>query len=220
MLKAPILLLVLLTISTLVHSQSTRELFEKGKQAFYSDQFEEANKFFSQILAKESNDYETSYYKALTYEINFDNDKAIAELTKAIGFQPRNSDAYFARAVIYDKQNKFLDAIQDYTSAIKHKKTFADAYFNRASDFQELKLFDEAVKDYSSVVKLNPSDDIAYYNRGKLYKELNKNEKAIEDFEEAIRIDKSWENELRPLINKLNGTETDPGSNPDPGSNK
>ncbi|MEO8664126.1 MAG: tetratricopeptide repeat protein [Ignavibacteria bacterium] len=186
-----------------VTGQTLQELFENGKKAFYSDQFDSANILFSQILSRESNDYEVCFYKGLVYEVNFDNDKAITELTCAITMKPKSSEAYLKRASIYDKQLKFTEAINDYTGAIKYDKKNTDAYFYRASDYQELKQFNEAIKDYSRVIKLNPSEDIAFYNRGLLYKELKNSDKAINDFETAIRIDKIWEHELRPKIDSL-----------------
>ncbi|MEO8209075.1 MAG: tetratricopeptide repeat protein [bacterium] len=201
--KLLISIIITFCITAFTQAQSIQENFENGKKAFYADNFEEANKYFAFILEKESDDYETSYYKALVYEINFDNDKAISELTNAIIFKKKNSDAYFERGTIYDKQGKFNEAIDDYTNAIKYNKKFPDAYFNRASDLQELKLFDNAIIDYGKVIDLNPADDIAFYNRGLLYKELQQNNLAVEDFETAIRIDSIWEHELRPVIEQL-----------------
>ncbi len=185
------------------NAQTLKELYENGKKAFYSDKFDEANALFSQILVKESGDYESCFYKGLVYEINFDNDKAITELTCAISMKPKSGEAYFKRATILDKQLKYSEAILDYTKAIRYNKSNVDSYFNRATDYQELKLYNDAIKDYSKVLKLNPSDDIAFYNRGLLYKELKNNNQAIEDFEAAIKIDKAWERQLRPQIELL-----------------
>ncbi|MEP7145821.1 MAG: tetratricopeptide repeat protein [bacterium] len=189
--------------SAFLNAQSLKEIYESGKKAFYSDKFDEANVLFSQILANESVDYETCFYKGLVYEVNFDNDKAISELTCAISMKPKSVEAYFKRGTIYDKQLKYPEAILDYSKAIRYDKSNTDAYFNRASDYQELKQYSDAIKDYSKVVKLNPADDIAFYNRGLLYKELKDNNKAIEDFETAIKIDNAWERQLRLQINSL-----------------
>lgn len=198
-----ILIIVIFLNTSIVKSQSIQELYENGKKAFYLDSFEDANKYFSQILSMPSDDYETCFYKAKVYEINFDNDKAIQEMTKAIEFKPKSSEAYFERATIYDKQQKTAEAVQDYTQAISKNKKYTEAYFNRASDMQEMKLYDNAIKDYTQVVKLNPDDDIAYYNRGLIYTELKEYDKAIEDFEKAISIDKVWEKELKAKIQEL-----------------
>ncbi len=201
--KIKITVIFLFVFSSFVYSQSIKETFESGKKAFYSDKFDDANNYFSQILSLESDSYENCYYKGMVYEINFDNEKAIAELTKAIGYKPKNSEAYYHKGKIYEKQEKYLDAIQDFTSALKYDKKDPDIYFDRASAYQELKQYNEAIKDYSRVLKLNPNDDITFYNRGLLYKEMKDNENAIEDFEAAIRIDKAWERELRPVIVQL-----------------
>jgi tetratricopeptide (TPR) repeat protein len=201
--KIIISIFLIFFISSFASSQSIKDTFENGKKAFYSDKFDDANNYFSQILALESDNYENCYYKGMVYEINFDNEKAMAELTKAIGYKPKTADTYYHRGKIYEKQEKYLDAIQDYTSALKYDKKDSDIYFDRASAYQELKQYSEAIKDYTKVIKLNPSDDITYYNRGLLYKEMKNNENAIEDFETAIKIDKAWERELGPVIEQL-----------------
>jgi len=196
--------LVLLSISfSLTYSQSLKDTYENGKNAFYSDKFDDANNLFAQILALQSDNYENCFYKGLVYEINFDYEKALSELTKAIGYNPKSGDAYFHRGIVYDKLEKYTDAINDYTFAVKFDKKNPDIYFNRASDYQLLKQYKEAIKDYSKVVKLNPKDDITFYNRGLLYKEMKDNANAVEDFEAAIKIDKAWERELRPVIEQL-----------------
>ena len=183
--------------------QRSKELYEKGKKAFYSDNFAEADHYFQQVLSLQTNDYETCFYKGLVYEINFDNDKAITELTKAIDLKPKKSEAYYYRGKIYDKLEKYPEAINDYSRAIKYNKQNADLFFSRASLYQQQKKYSGAIDDYSEAIDLNPKDDIAIYNRGLLYQELKDNESAIEDFEEAILIDKAWERTLRPLIVEL-----------------
>jgi tetratricopeptide (TPR) repeat protein len=198
-----LVLIVSLFLTNISLSQSNKELFETGKTAFHADNFEDANKYFAQILSKESDSYDNCFYKALVYDINFDYDKAITECTSAISFEPKQKEIYLIRGTIYDKQTKLPEAIDDYSKAIKLDKNYVDAYFNRATDFQELKQYDDAIKDYSKVLKLNSSDDIAFYNRGKLYMEMKDNAKAINDFEQAIQIDKAWEHELRTVIDSL-----------------
>lgn len=186
----------------IVVSQSIKSDFETGKKAFYSDDFETANKMFSGILNMESEDYDVCYYKGLIYYIYFDYEKSINELTKAIN-QEKKAEAYFNRALSFEKQEKFENAVSDYSEALKINKRYLDAYFNRASLYQQLKQTDKAIKDYGRVIKLSPKDDIAYYNRGLLYSELGNKEKAIEDFEMAIKLDKIWKNELTKKINEL-----------------
>ncbi len=198
-----ILFTIIFLYTSLIKAQTIQEIYETGKKAFYLDSFEEANKSFSEILSLESNNYITCFYKAKIYEINFDNDKAIAELTNAIRMNPKSAEAYFERGTVYDKLEKWSDAVQDYTDAIERNKKYTEAYFNRGSDLQEMKLYHDALNDYTHVVKLNPNDDIAFYNRGLVYLELKETDKAIEDFESAMSIDRIWESELNAKIEAL-----------------
>jgi len=183
-------------------AQSLKSDFETGKKAFYSDDFETANKKFSAILNMESDNYDVCFYKGLIYYIYFDYEKSVNELTKALSYE-QSADVYFNRALSHEKLENFDKAIGDYTEAVKLNKRFSDAYFNRAALYQQKKQFDKAIKDYGRVIKLNPKDDIAYYNRGILYVEAGNKDKAIEDFEKAMEIDKIWKNELTKKINEL-----------------
>lgn len=185
------------------NAQTMEETFEAGKKCFYSDDFDGANRYFMEILNSQDDGYRTHYYKGLIYEIYFDNEKALNELSLAISKKKTFGDAYFRRAVILEKTGDTSGAISDYTKAIKNGANSSDAYFNRASLYQALGENDKAIKDYSGAIKMNPADDIAYYNRGMLHMSLQYKDEAISDFESAIQLDKAWEKELRELINML-----------------
>ena len=191
---------IILLISCSLPAQTMEETFQNGKKSFYSDDFDAANKFFMEILNSEGNDYLTHYYKGLIYEIYFDNEKALKELTSAIDINSRFGEAYFKRGTILEKTGDTAGAISDYNEAIRNKANLADAYFNRASLHQAMGESDKAIKDYSNAIKQNPSDDISYYNRGLLYMQTGNMEKARADFLSAIEIDKAWEKELKKYL--------------------
>ncbi len=190
----------MLLVTGSVPAQTMEEIFENGKKSFYSDDFDAANKFFMEILNSEGNDYLTHYYKGLIYEIYFDNEKALKELTSAIDINGKFGEAYFKRGIILEKTGDTTGAISDYTKAIKNGENSSDAYFNRASLYQAIGESEKAIKDYSNAIKQNPSDDISYYNRGLIYMQLGNMEKARADFLSAIEIDKAWEKELKKYL--------------------
>lgn len=203
--KTVFLLIIVVYIffaSGISDAQNLKQNFETGKKAFYADDFDTANKLFSEMLNMESDSYEKCFYKGLIYFIYFDYEKSQKELTAALEYK-KSPEAYFNRALTYEKQEKIQNAISDYTSAINENKRYTDAYFNRADLYQQLKDYSKAIKDYGKVIKINPKDDIAYYNRGLLYAETGKKSEAIEDFEEAIKIDKIWKVELSRKIKEL-----------------
>ena len=83
------ILIVILTAgfflsADLSYSQTLKEKFETGKKAFYSDDFDKANKLFSEILNMTGGDYDVCLYKGMVYYIYFDYDKALAEISNAI----------------------------------------------------------------------------------------------------------------------------------------
>lgn len=201
--KRIIFTVIIMTVfSTVAFSQAIKKNFETGRKAFYSDDFDTANKLFSEILNMDSDSYEVCFYKGMIYYIYFDYDKSVIEFSKAIEHEAK-SDAYFNRALSYEKLQKTNDAINDYTNAISTNKKNADAYFNRAALYQEQKNYDRAISDYGKVIKINPKDDITYYYRGMLYIQKGDKSSAIKDFEKAIEIDKIWKNELTKKIEEL-----------------
>jgi len=198
--KIIIATIAVLFITCSASSQTMEENFENGKKSFYSDDFDAANKFFIEILNSEGDDYLTHYYKGLIYEIYFDNEKSLNELSSAIDRNNKFGEAYFKRGAILEKTGDTAGAISDYTKAIKNGEKTSDAYFNRASLYQAIGESEKAIKDYTSAIKQNPMDDISYYNRGLLYVQQGDMENARADFLAAIEIDKAWEKELKKYL--------------------
>lgn len=96
------------------------------------------------------------------------NDNALADLAKALALpvQPsQKRDAYFDRANIYIKLQKFNEAIADYTEFLKFDAENVDVYNTRAAAYFQVSKFNEAIADYDKVIKLKPADAETYKNR-------------------------------------------------------
>ena len=139
-----------------------------------------------------------------------DFDKAFADLNKVIEMDPRNADAYMARADLKMRLNRNEGAIADLDIAIEidsqranaHAETFADvdkdieeidtrlsqAYNNRGVAKLGLGRYYEALMDLNTSIEINPRNAEAYYNRGLVKKDLQRYEDSLTDLNTSIEI--------------------------------
>jgi tetratricopeptide (TPR) repeat protein len=71
-------------------------------------------------------------HRGRAYYDKKDNDRAIADYSKAIELNQQNANAYFDRGNAYLGKNDHDRAIVDYSKAIELNPQYAEAYYNRA----------------------------------------------------------------------------------------
>ena len=140
----------------------------------------------------------------------------ITDYNKAIKSDPKNYQAYYNRAFIYDKKGYTDLAIADYTKAIKLNPAYIMAYHNRAFAYEKKGDYKAATADANMFLKLapnhhladniswrlgewnydadedvknNPGNALAYLKRGNKYLQKGELKQAIADFNEAIKLD-------------------------------
>jgi tetratricopeptide (TPR) repeat protein len=120
-----------------------------------------------------------------------DYDRAIAECNRAIGLDPRRTEAYFLRGTAWERKNQWPRAIADLTEAIRLDPQHAPAYTNRGGVWVQLNEIDRALADLDQAIRLDPRDETAYVNRGSARIRKNEPDKALADLDEAIRLDRA-----------------------------
>ena len=84
----------------------------------------------------------------MTYLIlSDDNDKAIADFTKAIELRPDVAQAYNNRGNVYTNKGDFGKALEDLNKAIEIDPNYANAYNNRASIHMKMQNYDQSWED-------------------------------------------------------------------------
>ncbi len=129
----------------------------------------------------------------------------IAELSKIIVREPKNSTAFFERARCY-----FFgaDSTADYKRLEKIYLLKLDADKSKALDavtaiFMDLR--NKAVADVEQSIILNPKNAAAYNLRGYMKSLSNKKDEAIADFTKAIEIEPKF---IKPYYNRGNSKDT------------
>jgi tetratricopeptide (TPR) repeat protein len=125
----------------------------------------------------------------------------IAELSKIILREPKNSTAFLERARCY-----FFgaDSTADYERLEKIYLLRLDADKSKAMDVVTDKFMDlrnKAKADFEQSIILNPKNAAAYNLRGYMKSLSNKNDESIADFTKAIKIEPKF---IKPYFNRGN----------------
>ena len=127
----------------------------------------------------------TSFNQGVENSNLHQNDKTIADYTKAIELDPKSAEAYYTRGNAYADLNQYDKAITDYTKATELEPKAAVAYNNRGNAYWELKQYEKAIADYTRAIELYPKNAYAYGDRGNAYLKGGKEEEAEADFAKA-----------------------------------
>lgn len=123
----------------------------------------------------------------------FQDEKALADCSKAIQLAPGFADAYNARACVRTEGVNTSDAdlekaIRDFTSALNLVQD-SNGYINRGRSYVTKKEYDRAVADYTKAIAIKPASSQAYNGRGRAYEGKRDLEKAVADYTTALKID-------------------------------
>jgi tetratricopeptide (TPR) repeat protein len=127
--------------------------------------------------------------------------EAISDYNEYIKLNPGNHSGWMNRGNAYERFKIYDSAMYDYNMVLKPDDTIAN--FNKGNIFDILGKPDSAVMEYDTVVIKDPRLAKAYYNRGTSYLAQRKFKEAARDWEQAIVLNRMYEAELRPKINRI-----------------
>lgn len=110
---------------------------------------------------------------------------AIAEYSKAIWIEPKNSDAYFGRGGAKYLLKDLKGAIADYTTCLEIDQKKTNVHFGRGYAKYQLNDFKGAIDDFTEEIKINPKLANAYFYRGIAQLTLGQKDMGCLDFSKA-----------------------------------
>ena len=113
----PLVLLFLLLMPGWSAAQDVQSLIDQGMQASQSGQYDQALQAFDQALKLKPNDPALVSYKATVYYARGNNAQALQLCEQIIKQNPNFGRAYYQRAMILQKQEKFDQALADLQKA-------------------------------------------------------------------------------------------------------
>ncbi len=96
--------------------------------------------------------------------------RALEDYNEAIRLNPKYTEAYSNRALVYFNREQFELAIKDLDEVIRLDNQNAVAYNNRGvTYFRFLTQKSKAIQDYTEAIRLNPQFALAYRNRAEIH---------------------------------------------------
>jgi tetratricopeptide (TPR) repeat protein len=124
--------------------------------------------------------------RGLSYVKKGDFDRAISDNLKAIGFDPKNAEAYHISGLAFYGKGDFDRAIEAFDSSIIRDPKNATVYHNRGVALLKLDRLDRAILDLDRAIILDPKAVPSYLSRGTAFIKKGDAYRAIKDFERAI----------------------------------
>lgn len=117
-----------------------------------------------------------------------DCNEALAEYTRRIQADPRDSEAYFQRGLANAFLRRFEDAVADHDRALALSPNNPEVYMRRGAAKAALNRLDDALEDHEQAVRLDPSNAERFANRGATKALLGRHEDAVADFDHALSL--------------------------------
>jgi len=117
----------------------------------------------------------------IDFAVELENDRAIAEFTKAIELDPNYADAYGRRGAAYSNKKDDDRAIADFTKAIELNPKFDLAYLNRGSSYVIKKEYELAIRDFTKAIEIGTNSEMAYIVRADAYEKIGRKDLADAD---------------------------------------
>jgi tetratricopeptide (TPR) repeat protein len=157
---------IFLSASSVVYSQTAKDLTQKGIEFYEKREYTEALINLNKALELDPT-YSRAYYVRANIKESFDDRHgAMKDYNLALEKNPKFSDAFFARGNVKMKLQDYYGAIDDYSAAIKLNESYIEAYFNRGKAKQYLLAYEDAINDCSKIIQIHPKNFDAFYMRG------------------------------------------------------
>lgn len=189
------ILAFLFGISSLSGQNDFEDNFNKGKEQFDKQKYNEAIGFFNDALKnkdKAKNNYRIAaalQAKAYSHMYLKKYAPAVKDIKEAIELKPEYSDLYYSITMIYLKSKQYDDCIEWAGKGLALKPEFEELFLLRASAKVEKKEFKEACLDYDSVLMINSRNMQALYSMSATKSTMKLYEEAIKYSDKAIEID-------------------------------
>lgn len=115
-------------------------------------------------------------------------EEAIEQLSAVLARDPRNTQAFYNRALAHQGLKAHEAAVADYTHALALQPDLAPAYSNRGNALRDLDRLDEALQSYDQAIRWVPQAPDFHLNKGGVLMRQKQYESARACFERALSL--------------------------------
>lgn len=178
-----------------IQTKNAEALHGLGLIAYVQQKYQEGIKYINQAIqispeANYFNNRGTVYFALKKYP------EAEIDYKKALGLQPKLTDAKFNLANLYSEISRTQDALNFYDQILCDDPLHIEALYNRGNALKQEKRLEEARQDYDQVLRMNPKHQNALLNRGNVFLGMEELDLAIESYSLAIEIDVTFSEAL------------------------
>lgn len=113
---------------------------------------------------------------------------SIQALSQATKLKPDAYQAYYARGILYWKQDKFTEALADFQKVVELQPTFTAGWRWLGYTLSELNRDTEAIAAFDQAIKLDPQDFSLYLARGAALFNLNRMPEALAALNQSLQL--------------------------------
>ncbi len=178
-----------------------QDLYELGKNAFEDKRYNEAQRYFEELIKEKDNFADAYNFLGFIYHFNGKTNEAIGFFKKAIEINPRYTEASLNLAVVYNEIQEFEKANEIYAMAKDASKEGATSYLDPyakgklanmhaeiAAIYHEMGFYKEAQDEYKKAAALRPEFVDIRTSLGITYRDIGDFAGAIKEFEETLSI--------------------------------
>lgn len=185
------ILVLVLNLSSCTKIKINR-LNKKGMELFEQNNFETANKLFSEILSLDKNYLPAYFNRAISNSFLSKNTDAIKDLNHIITIQGYSEEAILNRGIIYENMGKYKNAIKDYDRILEVNPHHLQVQHYKGISLYYLGDYKAALTEYNKSIKGGLETSGIYYNKAVALDCLSKYKEAIVNYSKAISIDKNF----------------------------
>ena len=175
---------------TLTPEEQAQYDYNGGLASLNSGQHQAAVDLFTKSLTNKPDFEKALYNRAIAYTHLKNYPLATADINKVLTANPKNADAYFAKAMLFYSQNlkdSANRALDNCVAITKHP----EAYYYKGLLAYEVSDFDEAIKAYTGAIDAKADYAYAYNDRASAKRAKNDYAGAIADYEKALSLNPS-----------------------------
>jgi len=168
---------------------NTDRVLAVGRNALYFEDYVLSIQYFNQVIRSKPWLAEPYFYRAVA-KINLDDYKgAEDDCTLCLERNQFLVQAYYARGIARQSQDKLSEAIEDYKKGLEFRPEDRGMLVNMAVAYIQKKDYGGAEKVFEELMRAHPRHSMNYLTRGAMFIEKGDTAKALADYDQAISMD-------------------------------